>query len=183
MHEHIERVLFTEDQINARIKEIGQQITQEYAPHIEAGESLVLVCILRGAAMFMARLACEIKLPLEMDYMAVSSYGNGAKSSGTVRIQKDLSADIAGKHVIIVEDIVDTGLTLKFIKKNLLSRGPVSVEVAALLQKEREDTNVQISRYTCFTCPDQFVVGVGLDYAERYRNLPYIGVLKPQIYE
>ena len=131
----------------------------------------------------MADLAREIKIPCEMDYMAISSYANGVKSSGVVRILKDLSSHIEGRHVVIAEDILDSGLTLTYLLKNLASRNPASLTVATLLRKK---TKVQADvdcAYVGFECPDQFIVGYGLDYAERYRNLPYIGVLKPEVYE
>ena len=141
------------------------------------------ISVLRGAAIFMADLARQIQLPCEMDYMAVSSYGSGTKSSGVVRILKDLSSQIEGRHVIIAEDILDSGLTLKYLMGVLESRNPASIEIATLLRK-RTDRQVDIDcRYVGFECPDEFIVGYGLDYAENYRNLPYIGILKPEIYQ
>ena len=142
----------------------------------------MLVSVLRGAAIFMADLARAIKLPVEMDYMAISSYGNGAKSSGVVRILKDLTSEIEGRHVIVAEDILDSGLTLKYLLKNLSSRCPASLEVATLLRKKTKAQADIDCRYVGFECPDEFIVGYGLDYAERYRNLPYIGVLRPELY-
>lgn len=182
-HQDIERVLFSKNVIIDRVEEMGREITADYEPVIESGEEIVLVCLLRGAAIFMADLARAIKLPVNMDYMAVSSYGQAAKSSGMVRIQKDLSEDIAGKHVIIVEDVIDTGLTLKYIQKNLASRGPLSVEVACLIRKEHEGQKPVNVKYYGLDCPDEFIVGYGLDYAERYRNMEDICVLKPSVYE
>lgn len=179
MHNDIERVLFTEDEIAQRVREIGAGITRDYA---DAEGGIVLISVLRGAAIFMADLAREIKLPCEMDYMAISSYGNGAKSSGVVRILKDLSSQIEGRHVVIAEDILDSGLTLTYLLKNLASRGPASVEVATLLRKKTRAQAKIDCKYIGFECPDEFIVGYGLDFAERYRNLPYIGVLKPEIY-
>ncbi len=182
VHEDISQVLFTEQEIAQRVNEIGAQITCDYAEAAEHG-GIVLVSVLRGAAVYMADLARAIKLPLEMDYMAISSYGNGAKSSGVVRILKDLTTSIEGRHVIIAEDILDSGLTLAYLMKNLGSRNPASLAVATLLRK---DTPAQADiecRYVGFECPDEFIVGYGLDYAERYRNLPYIGILKPEIYK
>ena len=183
VHPDISEVLYTEDQVRQRVAEIGAALTEEYADVAERGEGIVLLSVLRGAAIFMADLAREIKIPCEMDYMAISSYGNGVKSSGVVRILKDLSSHIEGRHVVIAEDILDSGLTLTYLLKNLASRNPASLTVATLLRKK---TKVQADvdcAYVGFECPDQFIVGYGLDYAERYRNLPYIGVLKPEVYE
>lgn len=183
MHSDVKEILYTEEQLKARVAELGVFLTDHNKQRVDAGESIVLVCVLRGAAIFMADLARSIELPLEMDYMALSSYGNGVKSSGVVQILKDLSSTIEGKHVIIAEDILDSGLTLEFLIKNLESRNPASVEVVTLLRKKTElqaDINcLQVG----FECPNEFIVGYGLDYAERYRNLPYIGVLKPEVYE
>ena len=183
MHPDVKTVLYTEDQIQERVAEIGAALTEEYAKYVEANEPIVLVSVLRGAAIFMADLAREVRLPLEMDYMAVSSYGNGVKSSGVVNIVKDLSSSIEGKHVIIAEDILDSGLTLQFLIENLGSRKPKSIQVVTLLRKKtlaQADINCL---HVGFECPDEFIVGYGLDYAERYRNLPFIGVLKPEVYE
>lgn len=180
MHDDIKEVLYTQEDLARRVGEIGAAITRDYADAVDEG--IVLVSILRGAAIFMADLARAIQLPVEMDYMAISSYGNGAKSSGVVRILKDLTSEIEGRHVIVAEDILDSGLTLKYLLKNLASRKPASLAVATLLRK---DTEVQADidcRYVGFECPDEFIVGYGLDYAERYRNLPYIGILKPELY-
>ncbi len=180
MHDDIKEVLYTQEELARRVGEIGAAITRDYAEAVDEG--IVLVSVLRGAAIFMADLARAIQLPVEMDYMAISSYGNGAKSSGVVRILKDLSSEIEGRHVIVAEDILDSGLTLKYLLKNLASRKPASLAVATLLRK---DTEVQADidcRYVGFECPDEFIVGYGLDYAERYRNLPYIGILKPELY-
>ena len=146
------------------------------------GQGIILISVLRGAAIFMADLAREIKLPLEMDYMAISSYGNGAKSSGVVRILKDLSSEVEGRHIIVAEDILDSGLTLTYLMKNLASRNPASIEVATLLRKKTLAQAEIDCKYVGFECPDQFIVGYGLDFAERYRNLPYIGILKPEVY-
>ena len=180
MHNDIAKILFTEDEIARRVNEIGAEITRDYAE--AADEGIVLISVLRGAAIFMADLARQIDLPVEMDYMAVSSYGNGAKSSGVVRILKDLSSEIQGRHVLVAEDILDSGLTLKYLLRNLASRHPASIEVATLLRKKTLAQAKIDCKYIGFECPDQFIVGYGLDYAERYRNLPYIGVLKPEIY-
>lgn len=181
MHSDISEIIFSEEDILSRVQEMGAALTKDYADRAEEG--IVVISVLRGAAIFMADLVRAIDLPLEMDYMAVSSYGNGVKSSGVVRVIKDLSSDISGKHVIIAEDILDSGLTLQFLLENLATRNPASLEVVTLLRKM---TKVQAEincLYTGFECPDQFIVGYGLDYAERYRNLPCIGILKPEIYE
>lgn len=181
MHDDIAEVLFTEQEIADRVREMGGAITRDYADAARDG-GIVLVSVLRGAAIFMADLARKIELPLEMDYMAISSYGNGAKSSGVVRILKDLSSEIEGRHVIVAEDILDSGLTLKYLLKNLSSRNPASLEVATLLRKQTLAQTKIDCRYVGFECPDEFIVGYGLDFAERYRNLPYIGILKPELY-
>ncbi len=182
MHKDIQEVLFSEEQIAQRISEIGAQITCDYADAAAAGEGIILISVLRGAAIFMADLARKIELPIEMDYMAISSYGNGAKSSGVVRILKDLTSEVEGRHIIVAEDILDSGLTLKYLMKNLASRGPASIEVTTLLRKKTLQQAKIDCKYIGFECPDEFIVGYGLDYAERYRNLPYIGVLKPEVY-
>ena len=181
MHDDIAEVLFTEQEIADRVREMGGAITRDYADAARDG-GIVLVSVLRGADIFMADLARKIELPLEMDYMAISSYGNGAKSSGVVRILKDLSSEIEGRHVIVAEDILDSGLTLKYLLKNLSSRNPASLEVATLLRKQTLAQAKIDCRYVGFECPDEFIVGYGLDFAERYRNLPYIGILKPELY-
>ena len=180
MHNDISEILFTEKQLADRVGEIGAAITSDYAD--VADEGIILISVLRGAAIFMADLARKIELPLEMDYMAISSYGNGAKSSGVVRILKDLSSQIEGRHVIVAEDILDSGLTLTYLLKNLSSRQPASIEVATLLRKKTLAQAKIDCKYIGFECSDEFIVGYGLDYAERYRNLPYIGILKPEIY-
>ena len=180
VHNGIQEVLFTQEDLARRVGEIGAAITRDYAS--VAGDGIVLVSVLRGAAIFMADLARAIELPIEMDYMAISSYGNGAKSSGVVRILKDLTSEIEGRHVIVAEDILDSGLTLKYLLKNLSSRNPASIAVATLLRKKTEAQADIDCRYVGFECPDEFIVGYGLDYAERYRNLPYIGILKPELY-
>lgn len=177
----LREVLFDVDAIRGRIVEIGRQITADYA-----GESPLLLGILKGSYPFMADLSRAVNLPLTVDFMAVSSYGAGTKSSGVVRILKDLDRSIEGRHVIVVEDIIDTGLTLHYLRETLRGRNPASVEIAALLDKkcvrkgkELEDMG---ARYVGFECPDEFVVGYGLDYKGRYRNLPFIGVLRPEVY-
>ena len=177
-HPDIEKVLFTQEDIDGIVSRLGEQITRDYA-----GKDLVLIAVLRGAVVFMGDLMRKIELPTNIDFMAVSSYGDGVKSSGIVRIIKDLDIDIRGRDVLIVEDILDSGLTLKYLMKNLESRKPASLEVAAFLWKDVEDrTSAVTPKYVGIHCPDAFVVGYGLDYAERYRNLPYLGILKPEVY-
>lgn len=170
--------LFTEEQIHAKIAELARRIEADYA-----GKDILLVGVLRGAVMVMADLARELTVPLEMDWMAVSSYGSGTQSSGVVRILKDLDSDLHGRHVLIVEDIIDSGLTLSWLRSNLESRGTASVEICALLRKP-EAAKVEVDvRYVGFEIPPEFVVGYGLDFAEKYRNLRGIGVLAPHVYE
>src|SRR5699024_3967427 len=174
----LERVLLTEEQIATRLEEIAAQIDADYR-----GKQVLLVGVLKGAVMVMADLSRRMHTPLTMDWMAVSSYGSGTKSSGVVRILKDLDTDIVDRHVLIVEDIIDSGLTLSWLMSNLRSRGPASVEVATLLRKP-ESTKVDVEvRYTGFDVPSEFVVGYGLDYDERYRNLPFVGTLAPHVYQ
>lgn len=167
-----DEVVLEEDQIRSRVSELAAQITADYE-----GRDPLLVCVLKGAVFFMADLVREITIPCEMDFMAVSSYGSATDSSGVVRILKDLDAHIEGRHVIIVEDIVDTGLTLNYLRKNLNARNPASVEVAALLTKPARRQVEVDCRYVGFDVPDKFVVGYGLDYEEKYRNLGFIAVL------
>jgi len=173
----IEKVLISEDEIHAKLEEMGGQITRDYADR-----SLLLVGVLKGAFVVMADLARHIRLPLQFDFMAVSSYGAATKTSGVVRILKDLDHDLKDRDVLVVEDIVDSGLTLKYLLKNLAGRKPATLEVAALLRKEGIQQVPLDVRYVGFDIPNEFVVGYGLDYAEKYRNLPYIGTLKPSAY-
>ena len=174
----LEKVLITEEQIALRLQEMAAEIAHDYE-----GQDLLLVGVLKGAVMVMADLARAIGSHLEMDGMAVSSYGSGTKSSGVVRILKDLDRDITGRNVLIVEDIIDSGLTLSWLMSNLSSRGPASVEVCTLLRKpEAAQVDVPV-RYIGFDIPNEFVIGYGLDYAERYRDLPYIATLKPEVYQ
>ena len=179
MHPDVTKVLYSEEQIQQRVKELGQQITQDYADK-EGG--IIVISVLRGAAIYMADLVRAIELPIEMDFMAVSSYGSSHQSSGVVRVIKDLSSDIKGKHVIIAEDILDSGLTLNYLIRMLGSRNPANIEVAALLLKEGTQKADISCKYVGFNVPSEFIVGYGLDYDERYRNLPYIGVLYPAVY-
>ena len=177
MHPDLDHIVLTEDEIRKRIAELGEEITRDYGE-----ESILLVAVLRGAALFVADLARAITSPIEIDFMAVSSYGSSTESSGVVRIIKDLEELIEGRNVLVVEDIIDTGLTLKYLLKNLASRKPKTLEIVSLLYK-KDKQRVPIScRYVGFDVPDEFVVGYGLDYAESYRNLPYIGVLRPEVY-
>jgi len=170
-------VLFTEEDIQRRLGELAAEVERDYE-----GKDLLLVGVLRGAVMVMADLARAFSRHVEMDWMAVSSYGSGTKSSGVVRILKDLDTDITGRHVLIVEDIIDTGLTLSWLVRNLSSRGPASVEICTLLRKpDALQMSVDV-RYVGHDIPNAFVVGYGLDYDERYRNLRCIGTLAPQVY-
>ena len=178
MHQDIEEILLSTETIQAKVAALGVRITEDYK-----GKPLLLLGTLKGAVPFIADLARAINLPLELDYMAISSYGNSTQSSGVVRILKDLEGPIENKHVLIVEDIIDSGLTLHYLMEVLRQRRPLSLRVCTLLDKERERIKPVNSDYTGFTIPDRFVVGYGLDYAQRYRNLPYIGILKPAIYE
>jgi len=175
--EDIEEVLISEEEIGSKLAEMGAAITADYA-----GRDLLLVGVLKGAFVVMADLARHIALPLQFDFMAVSSYGAATKTSGVVRILKDLDHDLKDRDVLVVEDIVDSGLTLKYLLKNLAGRKPASLEVAALLRKEGIQQVELDVRYIGFDIPNEFVVGYGLDFAEKYRNLPYIGTLKPAAY-
>lgn len=167
------KVLLTEEEVDKRIKEIGEQISKDYA-----GKAVHLVCVLKGGSFFMCELAKRITVPVSFDFMSVSSYGSETKSSGVVKIVKDLDEALEGKEVIIVEDIVDSGRTLSYLLEILQSRGPKSLSICTLLDKpERRVADVRVS-YTGFEIPDEFVVGYGLDYDQRYRNLPYIGVVE-----
>lgn len=177
MGSSLKEILITTEALQARVGELAAQIDADYADR-----ELLLVGVLKGAVMVMADLARAMHLPVEMDWMAVSSYGSGTKSSGVVRILKDLDTDISGRHVLIVEDIIDSGLTLSWLVGNLQSRNPASVAVCTMLRKPSSaQMDVEVD-YTGFDVPDEFVVGYGLDYAERYRNLPFIGTLAPEVY-
>ena len=178
MHEDIEEVLIAEEQLRAKVVELGEQITRDYQ-----GKNLLLLGTLKGAVPFIADLARYIHLPLEIDYMAVASYGDATRSSGIVRIIKDLEGPINQKHVLIIEDIIDSGLTLHYLIDMLKRRNPLSLRICALLDKVRERDKQVALDYIGFSIPDRFVVGYGLDYAQRYRNLPYIGILKPSVYQ
>ena len=177
LEQDIERVLFTEEALRTRVQELAGQIDRDYA-----GREPILISVLRGSFVFMADLVRSITLPCTLDFMAVSSYGAGTTSSGQVKITKDLSESIEGKDVIVVEDILDSGNTLSYLLKILENRHPASIRLCTLLDKpDRRVKPVEV-HYSGFTIPDAFVVGYGLDYAEKYRNLPYIGILKPRVY-
>ena len=172
-----DELLLTKEQIAERVKEMGRQITEDFK-----GKDLTVICILKGAVVFFVDLIREIDLPMTMDFMAISSYGSATKSSGVVRIMKDVDKPINGKDVLIVEDIVDSGMTLSFLRENLLSRGAASLKIATLLDKpERRRVPLHVD-YFGFTIPDEFVIGYGLDYAEKYRNLPDVCILSPKVY-
>src|SRR3954465_3043328 len=179
MGEDLERVLLTEEQLHGRLDEIAAQIDADYA-----GRDLLLVGVLKGAVMVMADLVRRLHSPVQMDWMAVSSYGSGTKSSGVVRILKDLDQDLAGRHVLLVEDIIDSGLTLSWLLTNLSNRQPASLEVFTMLRKPEA---IQVPdlpvKYVGFDIPNEFVVGYGLDYRQRYRNLPFVGTLARHVYE
>lgn len=165
------------DEIREKVRELGGKITADYK-----NSNLMLVTVLKGAVVFLADLMRQIDVPAEIDFMVVSSYGSGVKSSGVVKIVKDLDVPLAGKDILIVEDILDSGLTLSYIKELLESRGPRSIRIATLLDKpSRRKVDLQAD-YIGFSVPDEFVIGYGLDYDEKYRNLPYIGILKPEVY-
>ncbi|HEX9122431.1 MAG TPA: hypoxanthine phosphoribosyltransferase [Actinomycetota bacterium] len=174
---HIEKVLITRDQIGIKLAELGAQITRDYE-----GSDPLLVGVLKGAFVLMADLARHIHMPVEFDFMAVASYGASTQTSGVVRILKDLDHDIEGRHVLLIEDIVDSGLTLNYLLKNLRGRRPASLEVCALLHKVGIQQVHLDLRYVGFEIPPEFVIGYGLDFAEKYRNLPYIATLKPEAY-
>lgn len=177
MEKDILKVLLTEEQIKARCAELGQQISRDYE-----GKTPIFLGILRGSYVFMADLLRNVDLYCTMDFMAVSSYGSGTSTTGAVKINKDLSEDISGRDLIIVEDILDSGVTLSYLKNYLSGRGASSIKIVTLLDKPaRRKADIQAD-YFGFAVPDEFVVGYGLDYAETYRNLPYIGVLKPEVY-
>ncbi len=179
LHPDIEEILLSEQDIKDIVKKVGAEITRDYAD-----KNPLVIAVLRGAVVFMADIMRAIECPLSIDFMAVSSYGDGVKSSGVVRIVKDLDTKIEGRHVIIVEDVLDSGLTLSYLVRMLQSRNPASIEIAAFLVKDIEGKRPAIDpRYVGTHVPDKFVVGYGLDYAERYRNLPFVGVLKPCVYE
>lgn len=178
MHQDLDRILLTEEQLKEKVQELGAQISRDYE-----GKNLLLVGLLKGSVVFMSDLMRAITVDAGIDFMSVSSYGKAAKTSGVVKIIKDLQEEIADYDVLIVEDILDSGMTLSYITQLLQARGPKSIRLCTLLDKpERHKVDVHID-YLGFTIPDEFIVGYGLDFAERYRNLPYIGVLSPKVYE
>ena len=170
------RVLLSEDEVNKRISEVAAQISRDYQ-----GKEIHLICILKGGVFFTCELAKRLELPVTLDFMSVSSYGNDTKSSGVVRIVKDLDEPLEGKHVLIVEDIIDSGQTLAYLIEVLKQRGPADIRLCTLLDKPERRVKKQVKvDYTCFTIPDEFVVGYGLDFDQKYRNLPYIGVVEQE---
>ena len=178
LHPNVEYVMINEEQIATRIKEVAEQLDKLYE-----GRTPVVVCILKGSAIFFSDLIRNMKTSLTVDFMAVSSYGNGTTSSGEIKVLKDLSTDIEGRDVLVVEDIIDSGNTLYHLKKLLNARSPSSVNIVTLLDKPQRREMPLEPEYTCFVIEDEFVIGYGLDYAEEYRNLPYVGVLKRSVYE
>ena len=178
MGDDLKDVLVTAEDLDRRLGELARQIDEDYA-----GREILLVGVLRGAVMVMADLSRKLRTPLQMDWMAVSSYGSGTKTSGVVRILKDLDQDVTGRHVLIVEDIIDSGLTLSWLRSNLVGRGAASVEIATTLRKPKAAKVDVPVKYVGFEIPDEFVVGYGLDYAEKYRNLPFVGTLSPHVYQ
>ena len=177
MHQDVEKILSSQEQLQARVRELGAQITRDYA-----GKEVAVAAILRGSYVFMADLTRAIELPITVDFMSVSSYGSGTSSSGQVEIKKDLSDPIEGKELLIVEDILDSGNTLYYLSDVLRARKPASIRICTLLDKPDRRAKPIRADYVGFTIPDAFVVGYGLDYDEKYRNLPYIGILKPSVY-
>lgn len=177
MRNDIERILVTKEELNAKVKEMGAQISKDYE-----GKNLMLVSVLKGSVVFMADLMRAITIPVTIDFMSVSSYGSGTKSTGVVKIIKDLDVNLEGKDLLLVEDILDSGNTLFYLKNMLMGRHPNSIRIATLLDKPERRTADIHADYSGFQIPDKFVVGYGLDYDEKYRNFPEIGVLKPEIY-
>ncbi|MEA3423132.1 MAG: hypoxanthine phosphoribosyltransferase [Bacillota bacterium] len=177
MERDIKDILLTEEDIRDKVNELGEKITKDHQ-----GEELILIGVLKGANVFMSDLMRKINKPIEIDFISVSSYGHSTESSGVVRILKDLDSEIEGKNVIIVEDIIDSGLTLKYLIQNFKTRNPKSVKICTLLDKpERRKVDIKID-YKGFVIPDEFIVGYGIDYAEGYRNLPYVATLKDEVY-
>ena len=178
MNDDILRVLYSEEELEAKCAELGAQISKDYE-----GKNLLLVSVLKGAVVFMTDLMRHITVPCSIDFMVVSSYGSGVKTSGVVKIVKDLDADLAGKDLLIVEDILDTGMTLHYLKQLLQDRNPNSIRIATLLDKPERRRAAVRADYVGYQVPDEFVVGYVLDYDEKYRNLPYVGILKPEVYK
>jgi len=177
MRQDMETILFTEEELRQRVRELGDAITQDYKD-----KNPIFVGVLKGSFVFMADLVRCVDTPCTLDFMVVSSYGSGVKTTGAVKINKDLSEDIEGRHVIIVEDILDSGVTLNYLSKYLMNRNPASLRIVTLLDKPSRRKAEVFATYKGFEVEDNFVVGYGLDYAEKYRNLPYIGILKPEVY-
>jgi len=177
LYRDIQEVLYSEEQIQGKIKELGELLSADYE-----GKNPLVICVLKGAFIFMADLVKQIRVPLEIDFMAVSSYGQSTKSSGVVKIIKDLDVPVEGRHILIVEDIIDSGLTLSYLIDVLERRNAKTISVVALFNKPARRTVELEPDYAGYVLPDEFVVGYGLDYAEKYRNLPFIGILKPEIY-
>lgn len=177
LHNDIKQIYFTEETLKERVHEIGAQMAEEYAD-----KNPIIVSVLKGSFVFMADLVREMNIFCQVDFMTVSSYGNGTKTTGAVKILKDLSYDIENRHLIIVEDILDSGVTLSYLKNYLSMRNPASIKICTLLDKPARRKADIAADYVGFICPDDFIVGYGLDYAEKYRNLPYIGGLKPEVY-
>lgn len=178
MHRDMAEVLIDTEEIAAKIKAVGEQITKDFA-----GKELLLVSVLKGSVIFMADLMRAIDLPCKIDFMAVSSYGSAVNTTGAVKIIKDLDTPVENLHVMLVEDILDTGTTLKYLTEILHKRNPASITITTLLDKQERRAADIAADYYCFSVPDKFVVGYGLDFAEKYRNLPYIGVLRPELYQ
>lgn len=178
MHNDVQEILISEEQLSARVHELGKMISADYKD-----KNLLLVSVLKGSIVFMADLMRAISIPVEVDFMSVSSYGSGVKTSGVVKIVKDLDIDMNGLDLLIVEDILDSGMTLSYLKQILSQRGPKSIKIITLLDKPERRTADIKADYTGFTIPDEFVVGYGLDYDEKYRNLPYVGALKCSVYQ
>ena len=178
MQDDIQSVLISEQQLADAGKKLGEQISRDYADR-----NLMMVSVLKGSVVFMADLMRAISVPASIDFMSVTSYGKGVKTSGVVRIIKDLDEELDGRDILIVEDILDSGMTLSYLKEHIMAKGARSIRIATLLDKpERRRVDIHPD-YSCFSVPDEFVVGYGLDYAEKYRNLPYVGILKPCVYE
>lgn len=178
MNNDVKEILFSKEEIHSMVTELGRQISEDYK-----GKPLMLVCVLKGANMFMSDLMKAINIPVEIDFISASSYGHSTVSSGVVKFLKDTDSSVEDKHVILVEDLVDTGLTLNYLLKNFRNRDAASVEACTLLDKpERRTVDVDV-KYKGFNIPDEFIVGYGIDYAEGYRNLPFIATLKPEVYE
>ncbi len=177
MIQDVKDIMYSEEVLAAKVKELGAQISKDYE-----GQEVLVIGILKGANVFMSDLIRKITIPIELDFMAVSSYGASTKSSGVVKILKDLDYSIEGKNVLVIEDIIDTGLTLHYLQENLISRGPKSFKICTLLDKpERRKAPIKVD-YKGFDIPDEFIVGYGIDYAEKYRNLPYVASLKKEVY-